>query len=193
MSLLVFVLAGLACCWALGTTEMHSKVPGAPARGGKSAVRRFGIATEGVDPGAVASVPLLLDLLGTSLDAGLTVQGALRVVAAVAEQQVQGCLLRVVAGLEIGASWNNAWEGNLAHPDVVGIHEALSFAALTGASAAPLLYAQARQGRTAAGRAAERRAATLGVKLVLPLGLCALPAFIALGIVPVVLAMVPAF
>ena len=131
--------------------------------------------------------------MGTSLDAGLTVQGALRVVATVADEQIQGRLLRVAAGLEIGASWDNSWEGNVEHADVACIHEALSFGALTGASAAPLLYAQAGQNRSAAGRAAEKRAATLGVKLVLPLGLCSLPAFIALGIVPVVMAMVPEF
>ena len=34
-------------------------------------------------------------------------------------------------------------------------------------------------------------AAALGVTLVIPLGLCSLPAFVCLGIVPVLLAMVP--
>ena len=40
-------------------------------------------------------------------------------------------------------------------------------------------------------RAAEKRAASLSVKLVIPLGLCSLPAFICLGVVPVLLALVP--
>ncbi len=40
-------------------------------------------------------------------------------------------------------------------------------------------------------RGAERRAAALGVRLVVPLGLCSLPAFVCLGIVPVLLAMLP--
>ncbi|WP_269938674.1 type II secretion system F family protein [Arthrobacter sp. HY1533] len=138
-------------------------------------------------------MPLLLELLGAALDSGLTVQGALRVVANVADLGIREGLLRVVAGLEIGASWQSSWEGSLGRGDIARIHEALSFGALTGAPAAPILYAEAQQHRTAAGRLAEKRAAALGVKLVLPLGLCSLPAFIALGIVPVVVAMVPAF
>lgn len=141
----------------------------------------------------VASVPLLLELLGTALDSGLTVQGALRAVAHIAEPGIQGHLLRVVAGLEIGASWHSSWEGNTTRGDVAQIHDALSFGAVTGASAAPLLYAEAQRSRRSASRRAEKRAAALGVKLVLPLGLCSLPAFIALGIVPVVMAMIPRF
>ncbi|ALV46992.1 hypothetical protein MB46_17410 [Arthrobacter alpinus] len=141
----------------------------------------------------MASVPLLLELLGTALDSGMTVQGALRAVAYVAESDIQTRLLRVVAGLEIGASWQNSWEGNTSRRDVAQIHDALSFGALTGASSAPLLYAEALRSRRAASRSAEKRAAALGVKLVLPLGLCSLPAFIALGIVPVVMAMIPSF
>ena len=138
-------------------------------------------------------MPLLLELLGTALDSGLTVQGALRAVANVAESDIQARLLRVVAGLEIGASWQNSWEGNATRGDVAQIHDALSFGALTGASSAPLLYAEAQRSRRFASRSAEKRAAALGVKLVLPLGLCSLPAFIALGIVPVVMAMIPSF
>ncbi|MEO8221592.1 MAG: type II secretion system F family protein, partial [Specibacter sp.] len=145
------------------------------------------------DPAAgTTEVPLLLELLGTALDAGLTVQAALHLVAGVSSQPIRESLLRVVAGLEIGASWHDAWDGNMDRSDVARIHAALSFGALTGAAAAPLLYAQAQQYRRSASRQAEKRAAALGVKLVVPLGLCSLPAFIALGVVPVVMAMIPA-
>ncbi|WP_449374428.1 type II secretion system F family protein [Arthrobacter psychrolactophilus] len=144
------------------------------------------------EPG-VASVPLLLELLGTALDSGLTIQGALRAVAHVATPNLQSQLMRVVAGLDIGASWKDSWEGQTAHADIAQIHDALSFGAITGASSAALLYAEAQRLRKTASRRAEKRAAALGVKLVLPLGLCSLPAFIALGIVPVVMAMIPDF
>lgn len=203
---LVLVLAALAafCLWGAspgGTSrEMHFR---AKNRNSGNAVIDEGPGMRGlaggqgsaapVAPGGVSSVPLLLELLGSALDSGLTVQNALRVVAAVSEPGLRGSLLRVVAGLEIGASWHNSWEGNLARSELAQIHDALSFGALTGASAAPLLYAEAKQCRTAAARTAEKRAAALGVKLVLPLGLCSLPAFIALGVVPVVMAMIPDF
>lgn len=138
-------------------------------------------------------MPLLLELLATALDSGLAVQGALQVVAAVSGESMRTSLLRVVAGLEIGASWEDSWAGNLDRDELRHIHDALSFGALTGASAAPLLYAQAQNYRTEAARSAQKRAAALGVKLVMPLGLCSLPAFIAVGVVPVVMAMIPAF
>jgi pilus assembly protein TadC len=40
-------------------------------------------------------------------------------------------------------------------------------------------------------REAEKRAAALGVRLVIPLGACALPAFVCLGVVPVLLSLLP--
>ncbi len=202
-AVLVFVLSALAVVSLWGrpagtaggsfgsSARKRSLNPPVPTAA-VSAIGSGRAATPG-QPGAVASVPLLLELLGTALESGLTVQGALRVVAGVAEPVVRGCLLQVVAGLEIGASWDDSWEGKLLRSDMVKIHDALSFGALTGASVAPLLYAEAQQSRRMAGRSAEKRAAALGVKLVLPLGLCALPAFIALGVVPVVMAMIPKF
>lgn len=201
-----FILAALAflCLWGANTRSAGSRASPRDVRNGSPQALAAGGWTETVPgalrgetpsdmPGGVASVPLLLELLGTALDSGLTIQGALRTVADIADRGIQASLLRVVAGLEIGASWQNSWEGNMTRSDVAQIHDALSFGALTGASAAPLLYAEALRCRTAASRIAEKRAAALGVKLVLPLGLCSLPAFIALGIVPVVMAMIPEF
>lgn len=192
----ILVLAALACVLLWGPEPAGPDKPRAwPSWGGRRRASPDDAAGGAgkTRVGGVASVPLLLELLGAALDSGLTVQGALRVVANVADQGIREGLLRVVAGLEIGASWQSSWEGSLGRGDIARIHEALSFGALTGAPAAPILYAEAQQHRTAAGRLAEKRAAALGVRLVLPLGLCSLPAFIALGIVPVVVAMVPAF
>ncbi|MGN5732802.1 type II secretion system F family protein [Arthrobacter psychrochitiniphilus] len=141
----------------------------------------------------IVNVPLMLDFLGTALETGLPMQNALHVVAGATEGTVREALLRVAAALEIGVSWQDAWEGNTESSELAQIHSALIFGALTGASAASLLYAEAAQIRRSRGRQAEKRAAALGVKLVLPLGLCSLPAFVALGIVPVVIAMVPTF
>jgi tight adherence protein B len=65
--------------------------------------------------------------------------------------------------------------------------DALDLAEATGAGPAPLVRRAAsrrRQARTAAQVAAARR---MGVLLVLPTGLCFLPAFVALGVVPVIL------
>lgn len=75
--------------------------------------------------------------------------------------------------------------------ELVGLRDALGFAVATGAPAAALLRAQAARARKHRHRAAEQRAASLGVRLMLPLGLCSLPAFVCLGIVPVLIGLLP--
>lgn len=152
----------------------------------------------------IRDVPLLLELLAAASEAGMTLAGALGIVSEVASAEIRQPLRRVVAGLEMGASWEHSWagaqgmggaktgSGTRGASEVERLREALSFSALTGASAAPLLYSEAAQIRRQNKREAEAKASALGVKLVIPLGLCSLPAFICLGIVPVVIAMIPA-
>ena len=97
-----------------------------------------------------------------------------------------------MAALAIGADWETAWRSSEGHAaEVVALRDALGFAALTGAPSSAILYAQAARMRRERFRSAERRAASLSVKLVIPLGLCSLPAFVCLGVVPVLLALVP--
>lgn len=146
-----------------------------------------------VDAGGIGDVSLLLELLGAALDAGMSLSWALHLVAGVAEPRIRDGLNVVVAGLHIGASWEHSWERVRHRESLDQLYLALSFAAMTGAPSAALLYAEAAQRRRQSHRAAEKRAGALGVKLVIPLGLCSLPAFICLGVVPVVLAMMPTF
>lgn len=70
------------------------------------------------------------------------------------------------------------------------VAELLEFAAAAGAPPAALLRAEADEARRSAAVAAERAAVVLGVRLMLPLGLCVLPAFVALGVAPIVIALV---
>lgn len=72
------------------------------------------------------------------------------------------------------------------------LREALDIAVRTGAPAAALLRAQAGRIRNRRHRSAQQQAAALGVRLMLPLGLCSLPAFVCLGVVPVLIGLVPA-
>ncbi|MBL3688759.1 type II secretion system F family protein [Leucobacter chromiireducens] len=59
----------------------------------------------------------------------------------------------------------------------------------TGAALRPLLLAEARAARVRAAAELEREAERFGVQILLPLGICVLPAFIAVGVAPVILAM----
>ncbi len=156
---------------------------------------RRAIPAEAASPRAqgIDDAPLMLELLATCLDAGLPLVRALELLATVATDSVSHGLTVAVAGLSIGASWQSSWHPVLHDPPLARLYGSLTFAALTGAASSSLLYAEAAQLRRSSQRAAEKRAAALGVKLVIPLGLCSLPAFICLGVVPVVLALVPSF
>lgn len=162
----------------------------APGRqdGGKGAEgrRRAG------NPG-LRDTAMMLELIGAMLDAGAGLGRSLEVVAALAAPELSRPLRPVVSALAIGADWDTAWRNSeVRSPELLVLRDALGFAAFTGAPSSAILYAQAARIRRARFRTAEKRAAALGVKLVIPLGLCSLPAFVCLGVVPVLLAMLPA-
>ncbi len=163
----------------------------------------------------VADAPLILDLLAAMLSSGAAVESALVLVADSCDPQLGVCLTRVHGARRLGASWDSSWEVGRAQwhaqrdaratagifrvrrPDVGAgviedLRQGLRFATSTGAPSAALLHAHAAQLRRRHNREVHRRAAALGVQLVLPLGLCSLPAFICLGVVPVVLGLLPA-
>jgi pilus assembly protein TadC len=135
---------------------------------------------------------MMLELVAAMLDAGSGIGRSLELVAASASPDYSKALRPVVSALAIGADWETAWRSSeVRFPEILELRDALGFAALTGAPSSAILYAQAARLRRERFRAAEKRAASLGVKLVIPLGLCSLPAFICLGVVPVLLALVP--
>lgn len=144
------------------------------------------------DPG-LRDTAMMLELIGAMLDAGAGLGRSLELVAVLAAPELNRPLRPVVSALGIGADWDTAWRSSEARsPELLALRDALGFAALTGAPSSAILFAQAARMRRARFRAAEKRAAALGVKLVVPLGLCSLPAFVCLGVVPVLLAMLPA-
>jgi tight adherence protein B len=70
------------------------------------------------------------------------------------------------------------------------IEEVLELSRRAGVPAAALLRSEAVEARRAARTAGERKAATLAVTLMFPLGLCILPAFMLLGVAPLVIAVI---
>lgn len=143
-------------------------------------------------PDGLRDTAMMLELVAAMLDAGSGIGRSLELVSASASTQYRDSLRPVVSALAIGADWETAWRSSAVRlPEILELRDALGFAALTGAPSSAILYAQAARLRRERFRAAEKRAASLGVKLVVPLGLCSLPAFICLGVVPVLLALVP--
>ncbi|WP_157002922.1 type II secretion system F family protein [Agromyces laixinhei] len=74
--------------------------------------------------------------------------------------------------------------------DGAEVDAVLGLAARAGAPVAELLRAEAFRLRRAARSAGMERAAALGVRLMLPLGLCVLPAFVLLGVAPLMISVI---
>jgi len=100
---------------------------------------------------------------------------------------VGSALADASAELLLGASWAVAWERT---PERLGpLAEALAAAWVHGSAPGPELRARAAAIRRERRRGARSAAGRLGVHLVLPLGLCFLPAFVLLGLVPVLVSL----
>ncbi|WP_314719766.1 hypothetical protein [uncultured Actinomyces sp.] len=129
---------------------------------------------------------LVLDLASAALAAGASVPGVLEALGPAVEDDDLGVVGRA---LVLGADWEEAWRAP-EDDDLGGRYRRLEGCLRPGwedgASPGPLLAATAacvRDGRAAADEEAAQR---LAVRLVVPLGLCHLPAFVLLGIVPVI-------
>ncbi|MFC4833770.1 type II secretion system F family protein, partial [Actinomycetospora chibensis] len=79
-----------------------------------------------------------------------------------------------------------AWSPALDEPGTARLARAARRSARSGAAVADVVEAVAADLRAEAADAVEARAERAGVMVTGPLGLCFLPAFLALGIVPVV-------
>lgn len=95
--------------------------------------------------------------------------------------------IRVVA--DCAADADAEWIDYGALRDDGPVRSVLASAAATGAPAGPMLVAEARAAGARAHAELEREAERLGIRVLIPLGVCVLPAFVALGVLPVVLSM----
>lgn len=130
---------------------------------------------------------LVLELLAAQLRAGLAPLAAL---GTLAEALNSRALHTVCQRLQMGSNWGSAWSGSAA--GTFGeLRDALAPAYTGGAPSTALLLSLADAHRLSERRAAERAAGKLSVALVVPLGLCSLPAFICLGIVPIIISLLP--
>ena len=134
----------------------------------------------------------LVELTATQLDAGLPLAEAVSVLAHSTAWAGHPELQRVAAALRLGLDWDTAWSSvNESPRALLDYRDALEFTATSGAASAAVLRGQAEQVRRAQFRRAERAAEALSVRLVLPLGLCCLPAFMCWGVLPVLMSLLP--
>jgi pilus assembly protein TadC len=136
----------------------------------------------------VADLPYVADLLAAALRAGARPESAVEAVGPAIGGPLGERLLRVARALRLGAPPAQAWACLGDSPAALAVSRAAVRSEHSGAAFAEALRRQAedlRAERSAAADAAGRRAAVL---IVLPLGLCFLPAFVLAGLVPVIVA-----
>ncbi|MGK5521100.1 type II secretion system F family protein [Micromonospora sp. URMC 107] len=135
-----------------------------------------------------ADLPLAADLLAAAMRAGAPVDRSILAVAGALDGPLADRLAQVGRLLRLGGGPEEAWAPLAAVPGAERLTAAVLRSANSGAALAGALTRLAddlRADRSTTAEAAARRA---GVLIVLPLGLCFLPAFILAGLVPVIVA-----
>jgi Flp pilus assembly protein TadB len=153
--------------------------------GAAVALRRLGSRSRGgTDAGALAAG---WDQLATCLEAGLPVPTAVEVAAARIDGRTAVALRRVAGLLELGSPGDEAWAAATELPELAAFGRAARRSADTGTGLARVARAEAVRLREGLADSAEATAERAAVLVAAPLGLCFLPAFLALGIAPVVI------
>ena len=128
-------------------------------------------------------VPLVADLLAACLAAGASAADALRAAGNASAESAAVC--RPVADrLAAGAPPGEAWASWGQRPDLAAIARACVRAADSGAAMTAELRRAGDRARAQRRAELNRRAQRAAVWAVLPLGVCFLPAFVLVGIVP---------
>lgn len=135
------------------------------------------------DPALVLDIMAQLFASGSSLAAGLAAVG----------KHLPGCqpLTKVARLLLLGLDWDTAWTHADDIPQLNQLAEELRFVHTSAVPSAHMLTTAATALRANRKRLAEQLAQELAIRLVLPTGICLLPSFILLGIIPLVLALLP--
>jgi pilus assembly protein TadC len=135
--------------------------------------------------------PLLLastwDLLAACLRGGLPVPAAVRAVAVGLPGEPGEALRRAAELLALGADPVAAWEQALRDPATAELARAARRSARSGTALAAVADGMATAARAAATEWSETRVQRAAVVVAGPLGLCFLPAFLCVGVAPVVI------
>lgn len=133
-----------------------------------------------------AAAPIAADLLAAALAAGVPVEAALPVVAEAVGGPLARRLQHVDRLVRLGVEPADAWAIWQSDECLQPLAAAVTRSARTGAPLATLLELAARDLRLRARAQARAQIRAASVRAVLPLGLCLLPAFFLLGVVPIV-------
>lgn len=183
-TVLVAGVAGLAVAWLVGGAA-------GPVVGAVAALMSFAVLTR-LEPRrarerrerVASQAPLVVDLVAACLASGAGVGPSVRAAARAVGPPVSADLDAVVASWELGADPETAWAA--VDPALAGLARAVVRSSRTGAPLADLLPRVSAEARAAHRAQVEARVRTASVRLTAPLGAALLPAFVLLGVVPLV-------
>ena len=140
------------------------------------------------DSGAVRScdlpLPLILEMLSVAIRQGASIPRALIAVENIVEGEFGGGLRSAGERLNSGMPWNEAWPDD---DDCAVVRDAFSSSWSSGSSPVNRLATAIEQLDWDERSRIEQSAAKLSIRLLLPTGLCMLPAFVAIGVIPAVM------
>jgi len=138
---------------------------------------------------AERDLPGLVQLLAAALETGCDVAEALRLVCDACPGPASDALATVPPRLTLGLPPAQAWQPVLDDPRLAPLGRALVRAGRSGASVTHEVARLADELAHASRATVEERARSVGVKAAVPLGLCLLPAFVLVGVVPLVVSL----
>ncbi|GAA1200302.1 type II secretion system F family protein [Prauserella alba] len=127
------------------------------------------------------------DLLAACLRSGMPVSTGVHAVASTAQPDAAAALRATAGLLTLGAEPRQAWQPARECPATAELARAACRTARSGSALAGVAEDMAHREREAVADTAEARAQRAAVLVTGPLGLCFLPAFLCLGIAPVVI------
>jgi Flp pilus assembly protein TadB len=133
-----------------------------------------------------AAVPHAVDLMAACLAAGLSPTAAVDQVRTVVDEPLARELGGLARRLDLGVDPATVWRELAGHPQLGSLGRTMSRAVESGASVAEAMQRLADDLRGRSRAQVESRARAVGVKAAVPLGGCLLPAFILVGVVPLV-------
>jgi pilus assembly protein TadC len=139
-------------------------------------------------------LPLTAELLAACLESCSSPAQAAAAVADSVSPPMSARLAKVAAELALGAPPESCWRRLGAEcPPLAPLARCLVRTSVSGAPPAATLIGLAHSQRAAASRAAHARVRRAGVLATAPLGVCFLPAFVLIGVVPVVMGLTALF
>jgi Flp pilus assembly protein TadB len=132
------------------------------------------------------SLPQVVDLLAVTLASGASPVHALRTVANAVDGPIVADLRAAEHSLALGRDPVTVWREVSGRPGLAALGRTMTRAVETGASVSDSLHRLAEDLHAVSRLEGESRARAVGVRAAAPLGLCLLPAFVLVGVVPLV-------